>query len=135
MYIAIDFDGTIVEHCFPEIGEPVPGAIEWIRKFRDAGAILILWTVRCDGERYGDVLTQALKFCEENDLKFHLVNQSPERWSDSNKAFANIYIDDAAFGCPLIENPRPRGKPYVDWDKVGPAVFSKIPPPRSPLGY
>lgn len=130
MYIAIDFDGTIVDHVFPEVGDPVPGAVEWIKKFKDAGAILILWTVRSDGAMYGDVLTQALKFCEENELKFHFVNQSPEKWSDSNKAFANVYIDDSAFGCPLIENPRHKGRPYVDWEKVGPAVLSMIPPPR-----
>ncbi len=134
MYIAIDFDGTIVEHRFPEIGEPVPGAIEWIKKIKEAGAILILWTVRSDGERYGDVLTQAKNYCEENGLKFHFVNQSPEKWSDSNKAYANIYIDDAGFGCPLIEPPERGRRPYVDWEQVGPAVLKKIPPPMGPYG-
>jgi hypothetical protein len=115
----------------------VPGAVEWITKFRQAGAILILWTVRSDGERYGDVLSQALKYCEENQLKFHFVNQSPEKWSDSNKAFANVYIDDAGFGCPLVENPKPNGRPYVDWEIVGPKVLSMIPPPppRSPYDF
>jgi len=28
MYICVDFDGTIVEHEFPAIGLPVPGAVE-----------------------------------------------------------------------------------------------------------
>ena len=136
MYIAVDFDGTIVDHRFPELGEPVPEAIEWIKKFKEAGAILILWTVRHDGERYGDVLTQALNFCEENGLKFHFVNESPQKLSDSPKAYANIYIDDSAFGCPLLENSRPKGRPYVDWSIVGPSVLAKIPPPaRSPYDF
>ena len=108
--------------------------IEWIKKFREAGAILILWTVRSDGERYGDMLTQATKFCEEQGIKFKFVNESPEKWSDSNKVFANIYIDDAAFGCPLVENPRKGGKPYVDWAQVGPAVHKKIPRSRDFFG-
>ena len=136
MYIAVDVDGTIVDHVFPELGEPVPGAIEWIKKFREAGAILILWTVRCDGERYGDVLTQAQKYCEDNGIKFKFVNEGPQKWSDSNKVFADIYIDDAAYGCPLVENPRPKGRPYVDWSIVGPEVLAKIPPPaRSPFDF
>ena len=136
MYIAVDFDGTIVDHVFPELGEPVPGAIEWIKKFKEAGAILILWTVRSDGDRYGDVLTQALNYCEENGLKFRFVNESPEKWSDSNKAYADIYIDDAGIGCPLVNNPRPNGRPYVDWSIIGPDILSRIPrPPRSPFDF
>ncbi len=50
MKVAIDFDGTIVEHKFPEVGKPVPGAIEWMKKWQDAGAQLILWTMRSDGQ-------------------------------------------------------------------------------------
>ena len=45
-YIAVDFDGTIVEHEFPDIGPPVPGAIESLKRFQDAGVKIILWTTR-----------------------------------------------------------------------------------------
>ena len=83
---------------------------------------------------YGETLTAATNFCEEHGLKFHLVNKSPGKWSQSNKAYANIYIDDSAFGCPLVQNPRKGGKPYVDWDQVGPAVFKMIKPPRDFFG-
>ena len=48
MRIAIDFDGTICKHTYPEVGEPVPGAMSWLRKWRQAGASLILWSVRSD---------------------------------------------------------------------------------------
>ena len=46
MIIAVDFDGTTVTHTYPEMGEPVPGAVEWLQRFQDAGAKLILWTMR-----------------------------------------------------------------------------------------
>ncbi len=58
LYIAVDFDGTIVDHQFPEIGKAVPGAFDWLKRFKEAGATLILWTMRSDGQEYGDVLTQ-----------------------------------------------------------------------------
>ena len=47
--IAVDFDGTIVDHVFPEIGAAVPGAFKWLKRFKEAGATLILWTMRSDG--------------------------------------------------------------------------------------
>ena len=121
-YIAIDFDGSIVDHMFPSVGNPVPGAVEWIKKFYEAGATLILWTMRSDGPE-GDFLTDAINYCEENDLNFAFYNENPQNWTTSPKAYAHQYIDDAAFGCPLKENPRFGGRPYVDWDIVGPAVL------------
>lgn len=123
--IAIDFDGTIADHVFPEIGEPVPGAFEWIRKFRDAGATLVLWTMRSDGGEHGDVLTEAVEFCFEHGIDFDYVNENPQDWTTSPKAYAKTYIDDNAWGCPLKDNPN-GGRPYVDWDEVGPGVMELI---------
>ena len=125
MNIAIDFDGTIVLHEFPDIGREVPGAFEWMKKFQDAGCKLILWTMRSDGDNFGPVLTQAVEFCRERGVEFWGVNENPgQDWSDSPKAYAHVYIDDAAFGCPLVENPG--GRPFVDWDSVGPAILCRI---------
>jgi hypothetical protein len=128
MIIAIDFDGTIVDHVFPDIGKPVPGAFEWMKQFQEAGAKLILFTMRSDGEVYGNVLTQAVEFCRSNGIEFFGINKNPEQnsWTDSPKAYAHIYIDDAAFGCPLKENPRMSGRSYVDWDIVGKEVLKII---------
>lgn len=132
--IAIDFDGTIVEHVFPEIGKPVPGAFKWLKKFQKAGARLILWTMRSDGQDAGDVLTQAVEFCREHGVEFFGVNCNPEQssWTTSPKAYAQIYVDDAAFGCPLRENPRMGGRPFVDWDAVGPSLLTTIESLASP---
>ena len=125
--VAVDFDGTIVEHVFPDIGKPVPGAFKWLKKIQKAGARLILWTMRSDGQSSGDVLTQAVEFCAKHGIEFFGVNQNPEqKWSTSPKAYAHIYIDDAAFGCPLVESKRCGGRPMVDWDAVGPKVVEMI---------
>ena len=123
MYIAVDFDGTIVEHKFPKIGNPVPGALEWLKRFKEAGATLILWTMRSDGQSSGDVLTQAVEFCKENGVEFDFVNKHPQKWTTSPKAYAHIYIDDAAFGCPLTYE---KERPMVNWEVVGPQVLSMI---------
>jgi len=126
LVVAIDFDGTIVEHIFPNIGKAVPGAFKWMKKFQDSGARLVLYTMRSDGQESGDVLNEAVQFCRKNGIEFWGINTNPEQleWTSSPKAYAQIYIDDAAYGCPLVENKNDR--PYVDWSIVGPAVLEKI---------
>ncbi len=126
LIIAIDFDGTIVEHRYPDIGPPVPGAIGWINDFIAAGARVILWTMRADGQSDGNVLAQAVKFCSDYGIEFYGVNTNPTQseWTASPKAYAHVYIDDAAYGCPLVQPIN--GRPYVDWDTVGPAVMKII---------
>lgn len=127
MLIAIDFDGTIVEHEFPEIGKECPGAFEWMKKWQEAGAKLILWTMRSDGQNSGDVLTQTVEFCKQNGVEFYGVNSNPSQsWSTSPKAYAKLYIDDAGFGCPLIESKKSGNRPMVDWSIVGPSVLRLI---------
>lgn len=133
MIIAVDFDGTIVSHEFPDIGDPAPGAFEWLRKWQQAGAKLILWTMRSDGrtgegKENGPVLTEAVEFCRQNGVEFWGVNSNPEQssWTQSPKCYAHLYVDDAAFGCSLRENPKEGGRPIVDWSVVGPRVLEMI---------
>jgi hypothetical protein len=128
MYIAIDFDGTIVEHQYPEIGRPAPGAFTWLKKFQEAGAKLILWTMRCDDGSHGETLKRAVEFCRANGVEFYGVNCNPSQasWTKSPKAYSHIYIDDAAFGCPLRESAEMGARPMVNWDKVGPAVYDLL---------
>ena len=118
--IAIDFDGTIVEHCFPLVGPPIPGAIEWIKKFQEAGTKIILWTMRSGG-----FLEDAVKYLKDNGVELWGINTNPEQhnWTSSPKAYAELFIDDAAFGCPL--NPT-EGRPAADWAIIGPEVLRKI---------
>ena len=110
--IAIDFDGTIVEHKYPAIGAPVRGAIETIKDLQARGHRIILWTMRS-----GKELENAVVYLQENGILPWGVNQNPEQdWSDSPKAYAQIYIDDAALGCPLEKKGFDR--PMVYWPAV-----------------
>ena len=133
MFVAIDFDGTIVEHQFPDIGRAVPGAFEWMKKWQEAGAKLILWTMRSDGrtgegKENGPVLTDAVQFCRDNGVEFFAVNGNPTQsiWTNSPKCYAHIYVDDAAFGCPLRPAMKAGVRPCVVWEQVGPAVLAAI---------
>jgi hypothetical protein len=109
----------------------VPGAFEWMKKWQEAGAKLILWTMRSDGrtadgsKENGPVLTDAVNFCREHGVEFWGVNRNPDQggWTQSPKAYASIYVDDAAFGCPLRPASKRGVRPMVDWSVVGPAVL------------
>ncbi len=95
--IAVDFDGTIVEHKYPEIGEPKLFAFETLRALQKKGFRLILWTFRT-----GKELEEAVEFCRQNGVEFYAVNKSyPEEVFDetvSRKIDADIYIDDKNLG-------------------------------------
>lgn len=134
MKIAVDFDGTLVDHRFPDIGAPVPGAFAWLRAFQEVGHELFLYTMRSDGQDAGNVLTQAVDYCREQGIEFAGVNRDPSQdsWTESPKCYAERYIDDAAIGCPLRDNPRMGGGPMVDWDIVGPMVMALVEEKVSP---
>ena len=123
MFVCVDFDGTIVDHCFPAMGEPVPGALKWLKRFNTYGVRIILFTMRSNCEMFKTALTEAVAYLENNGVILFAVNVNPTQasWTTSPKAYAHIYIDDSAIGCPLV---RPRGfkRPCVDWSKVGPQV-------------
>ncbi|NNH59463.1 hypothetical protein HLI01_22265 [Rhizobium laguerreae] len=122
MYICIDFDGTIVDHRYPDIGAPAPEALEWMEEFTKAGAKLILFTMRSGVE-----LLEAANYVASNGVALYGVNRNPDQdtWTTSPKAYGHLYIDDAAFGCPKI---RPHGfaRDCVDWAAVGPSVLSML---------
>jgi hydroxymethylpyrimidine pyrophosphatase-like HAD family hydrolase len=95
--IAIDFDGTIVEHQYPEIGKELPFATHTIKALQQKGHRLILWTYRA-----GKELEEALDFCKKNELEFYAVNKNypEEKYNEqmSRKILADLYIDDRNFG-------------------------------------
>ena len=98
MRIAVDFDGTIVEHKYPEIGEIKLFAFETLRELQKQGHQLILWTYR-----YGKELDDAVEFCRKHGVEFYAVNKSfPEEQFDENTASrtvdADLFIDDRNLG-------------------------------------
>jgi len=98
MTIAVDFDGTIVEHKYPEIGDEKPFAIDTLIKLQSDGHKLILWSVR-----EGKLLEEAINFCKERGLEFYAVNSDNQTGAlfkkvETRKVRADIYIDDRNLG-------------------------------------
>jgi len=136
MTIAIDFDGTVVTHDYPEVGKDI-GAVSVLKKLVEKGHQLILYTMRSHKEeevRYTfvdgnnkireinktiDTLQDAIDWFKKNEIPLYGINENPtqKEWTDSSKVYANLYIDDSALGCPLIYEEMEL-RPYVDWEKV-----------------
>jgi len=98
MTIAVDFDGTIVEHDYPEIGKPIPMALEILRKLREEEHHkLILWTMR-----EGSLLQEAIDYCEKNGVFFYAFNKNyPEediQTGSPRKIGVDLFIDDRNVG-------------------------------------
>lgn len=100
MIIAVDFDGTIVDHRYPEIGKEKPFAIDTLRRLSSDGHRLILWT-----SREGKLLEDAVLFCKERGLVFYAVNANVPEGSlfsgeapRTTKIMADVYIDDRNLG-------------------------------------
>ena len=95
--IAVDFDGTIVDHAYPKIGKEKLFAFQTLKELEKRGVRLILWTFRT-----GKELEDAVEFCRQNGVEFYAVNKNyPEEIVDENvsrKIDADIYIDDKNLG-------------------------------------
>lgn len=128
MIIAVDFDGTCVTHDFPKVGADI-GAAPVLKMLVEAGHRLILFTMRSDVESPkssdpgihavgGEYLSDAVGWFNRNGIPLWGIQTNPEQhlWTHSPKAYAQLYIDDAALGCPLVHGKHKR--PYVDWEAV-----------------
>ena len=99
MVIAVDFDGTIVEHRYPAIGKERPFAIETLRMLQRDGHQLILWSVR-----EGELLDEAVQWCHDRGLDFYAVNRDyPEELRENNNHYSrklkvDLFIDDRNIG-------------------------------------
>jgi len=99
MTIAVDFDGTIVEHRYPEIGKELPFATQTLRMLIEDRHKLILWSVR-----EGKLLEDAVEWCRKRGVEFYAVNKDfPEEDLTKNQSFsrklkADVWIDDRNIG-------------------------------------
>lgn len=99
MLIAVDFDGTIVEHRYPHIGKELPFAIASLKRIQEEGHRLILWTAR-----EGELLQEAIDFCEKRGLEFFAINSNypgeevDEAGIRARKLHADLFIDDRSLG-------------------------------------
>ena len=93
---AIDFDGTLCENAWPDIGKPKHDIINWIKELQSRGHKLILWTCRD-----GMLLVDAIVWCADRGLFFDAINDNLEEHKqefggNSRKVLADYYIDDKA---------------------------------------
>lgn len=97
MILAIDFDGTLVEHQYPKIGKEIPFAFEALHKLQEAGHRLLLWTYRS-----GNLLDKAVVYCEERGVHFYAINKNhPDETITENQSRlikADVFIDDRNIG-------------------------------------
>lgn len=138
MTIAVDFDGTIVEHRYPEIGKEIPFAIETLKMLIADRHKLILWSVR-----EGELLDAAVQWCRERGVEFYAVNKDyPEEDGKNNnnhfsrKLKADLFIDDRNIGglpdWGTIYQMVKRNKTYYDimMERQGVTTFSEQPKKR-----
>jgi hypothetical protein len=99
MTLAVDFDGTIVEHRYPQIGPEIPFAIDTLKMLIRDHHKIILWTVR-----EGEMLDEAVNWCRERGVEFYAVNRDyPEETTNNNQHFSrkikvDYFIDDRNLG-------------------------------------
>ena len=100
MVIAVDFDGTIVEHKYPAIGKERPFAVATLKQLVDDGLKLVLWSLRT-----GELLDEAVAWCEERGVRFYAVNSNFDEDANSinsdnfcRKLKVQMFIDDRNVG-------------------------------------
>ncbi len=97
LLIAVDFDGTIVDHEYPKIGKEKLFAFQTLRALQDKGHRLVLWTIR-----EGKTLDDAVEYCRSNGVEFYAVNETFPgegfQQGQSRKVNADIFIDDRNVG-------------------------------------
>ncbi len=117
--IAVDFDGTVVTHEYPHIGEDA-GAVPVLKELADNGYRLILCTMR-----HGALLDAAVAWFRERGIPLYAVNENPSqhKWTSSPKIHADLYIDDSGLGAPVrfVDG---CSRPVVDWSRVRTELFN-----------
>lgn len=137
MYICIDFDGTCVTHEFPSIGKDI-GAIPVLKELIKNNHKLILFTMRSNMKdvksldynihsQSGNYLDEAVEWFKNNKIPLYGINVNPNQttWTESPKAYGQLYIDDAALGIPLKFDINISERPFVDWEKVSELLKSQ----------
>lgn len=112
--IAFEFDSVCVKFDMPNIGDPLPGAVEVLRRLQADGHKLILWTTRS-----GKFLDDAKQWFRDRGITLYATNENPGqmRSMQSPKIAADVIIDPRGLGTPMLEHEHMgrNGRPSVDW--------------------
>lgn len=112
LIIGVDFDGTVAQEnreSLIEPGEPVPGALEALRRLKEEGHTLVLWTCR-DGRW----LEAARRWLERHGVVVDAFNEQLASFDTSRKIYCDVYVDDR--GIAFLN------EPYVDWERALAAI-------------
>lgn len=129
IFIAIDFDGTVVTHEFPKVGKDI-GAERVLKRLVDAGHKLILYTMRSNCTNNtgfseevpiklnGPFLDDAVNWFTDRNIPLAGIQTNPtqKEWTHSPKCYAQRYIDDAALGAPVKIDKEMSDRPFIDWE-------------------
>lgn len=120
--IVLDFDGTVVKHKYPAVGEDI-GAVPVLKRLVANGCSLLLSTMRSRNSGGVDTLQPAIDWFEQRGIPLAGINENPtqKEWTSSPKVYGDIYIDDAALGAPLKMDVC--GAAYIDWSKVAAYLY------------
>lgn len=112
--ILVDFDGTCVQHQYPQIGEDIEHGENVLRKLVEHNHQLILYTMRDKKE-----LEDAIQWFKNKNINLYAINENPTQkdWTTSNKIHGDISIDDINLGIPTKYNEKLQRK-YVDWYEI-----------------
>lgn len=112
MPICVDFDNTIVIDAFPQVGPPVPYALDVLKRWSAYGAGIVLTTMRSEQQ-----LDDAVLYLRQNGLELYGIQKDPfqDEWTTSPKCNGIFCVDDRNIGCPLIEI---EGNKVVDWKTI-----------------
>lgn len=143
--IAVDFDGTMVTHMFPKIGQESPGCSDVLKELAGKGVKIILYTMRsnlnCLNPITGKLvsndtttkkaglkttLEDAVGWCRDREIPLYGVNYNPSQrhWTTSPKVYADLYIDDCAAGVPMRIGAD--DLPVVDWERIRDIVLNLL---------
>lgn len=101
--IAVDLDGTLARYDgwrgIDHIGDPLPGAAEFVRRLRQLGRVMI-YTTRCTSEVRGDdrgdpgeLRDRIANWCNAHGIEFD------EIWTGQGKPLYAALVDDRAVAC------------------------------------
>lgn len=112
--VCVDFDGCVVAHHYPKIGQEAPHAVETLRKWCAGGVGIILDTMRCD-----NCLAEACEWMRAHGIELYGVGKDPGQawWTKNNKAYVVFSVDDRNLGVPLVMPPG-ESRPVVDWNEI-----------------
>jgi hypothetical protein len=112
MRICLDFDHTLFMNDYPNVGNPVPHAIDAVRTLKSEGHYIIVASGRANrSERSGPDRKLGI-WRMVHALRVHGVPYDEIDDGSQGKILADLYVDDKSLGAPLtvFEN-----KYVIDW--------------------